>query len=119
MVHDDTQAKTADVLNVLVGLWLIISPFVMGGVLAQMGTQFTVVGLFVGVLSILNYFRPHDTWMSWVNLLAGLWLVVSPFVMGYTSTTLLMYSIVPGIIVLILSFWETRAVEGHSHRTTA
>lgn len=41
---------------------------------------------------------------SWINFLAGIWLILSPFVLGNFSTQAFWNNIIVGAIVLVLSF---------------
>gem|GEM_PF-6713989 len=43
-------------------------------------------------------------WQNWVNLLAGIWLIISPYV-GFTSSAMTANLIITGAIVGILSLW--------------
>lgn len=43
-------------------------------------------------------------WLSWVGFLAGLWLIISPFILNYRGTTSAMNNdVTVGVIVAVLS----------------
>lgn len=43
-------------------------------------------------------------WLNVINILAGIWLIVSPWVLGFTSnTTALWNAVILGIIVLVIA----------------
>ncbi len=43
-------------------------------------------------------------WQQWVNFLAGIWLIISPYV-GFTSTSERTNMVVTGVIVAVLAIW--------------
>lgn len=130
------QAKVASGLDLLAGLWLIISPFVLGySDLGQatktMASQATnnslIVGFTVAVIAAIrlaNAYRFGEyelptMWLSWLSALLGLWLIVSPFVLGFADvtnlTTAYWNTIILGIIVTVLGVWSAltaRALAG-------
>lgn len=43
-------------------------------------------------------------WLNVVNIVAGIWLIISPFVLGFTTNTAAMWNaIILGIIVLVIA----------------
>lgn len=45
-------------------------------------------------------------WQGWVNLILGLWLIVSPWLLGFSSTAGAMWnSVIVGFVVAILAYW--------------
>jgi hypothetical protein len=57
-------------------------------------------------------------WLSGVNLLVGIWLIISPWVLGFSSTTQATWStVIAGIIVAVLG--AIRFFAGFSQGQTA
>src|SRR5438445_7769765 len=79
------SARTASVLNVIAGIWMIISPFIL--VFTNLQTALwnnIIVGVVVLVLAWIRAANPDRLiGLSWLNLVLGLWLIVSPFVLVY------------------------------------
>lgn len=50
-------------------------------------------------------------WRAIVLLLAGLWMIVAPFVLGHANSTALYNDVVVGVIVALLAAWS--AGEGY------
>ena len=79
-----------DWLTLLVGMWLIVSSWVLGiavpgGTTAQAITwNFVLSGVAALALGIaaLASFR---VWKEWADVLLGLWLVASPWILGFLS----------------------------------
>lgn len=47
-------------------------------------------------------------WQHWINFLAGIWLIISPY-LGFSSSALTTNMVVTGIIVGILALWGATA----------
>ncbi len=107
--HDFGQVKTASGLNVLAGIWLIIAPFLLGFTNNTFAMwDGIIVGVIVLILAAIRFASPdRNGWLSWVNLILGLWLIVAPFVLGFSFLTIALWdSVVIGIAVAILAFWS-------------
>lgn len=111
----EQQVTTASGLNILAGLWLIISPFVLG-YSALRGTMWNdiIVGIIVAVVAAVKIFRGRDLpWLSWINVVLGIWLILSPFIFGNASDTRVLYNeIIVGIIVAVLAAWSALGARG-------
>jgi hypothetical protein len=67
------------------GLWLAVSPWVIG--YSQLETA-TANAAFIGLaLALGSHFEVSfdDTSAEWFNMAAGLWLVLAPFLLGYSG----------------------------------
>jgi hypothetical protein len=105
-LNGNESARTASVLTLIAGLWLIISPFWMnylGDPAALWNT--CLVGVVVGLLSLIRACYPaENVSLSWINLLLGLWLIVSPFVLPYHYLEAAVRNdVLSGIIIGVLS----------------
>ncbi len=107
------HARLADGVSILVGLWLIASPFVMG-FSAMTGEMWNnvIFGALIALLGLVRLYMPEQAeWMSWLNAVFGLWLILSPFVLSYPTVVDLWDNIIAGLIVVIAgsrSAMETR-----------
>jgi hypothetical protein len=93
-------------------VWLLISPFVIGfaGLTAAM-TNNVVCGAVVIVLAVTRFAGAYrQAWMSWINCLIGIWVLISPWVLAFTqyrnATT---NNVIIGIVIAILAFWSAAA----------
>jgi hypothetical protein len=70
----------------VLGLWLLVSPFVLGFTdstgLAALNSY--VLGVGVMVFAAIALYRPQ-MWEEWTNLVLGAWLIVAPIVLGFRS----------------------------------
>ncbi len=111
-----TLQKTLNWIIALAGVWMIIASFVLGyGVGAAPFWDALIVGiifLVLGAWAAMTSQVGTDKTLDWLNALVGLWLLISPFVMSYTSLTAPLYNdIIVGIIVIILGAWAALTVE--------
>jgi uncharacterized membrane protein HdeD (DUF308 family) len=76
--------RRASALNVLAGVWLLVSPWVLGTFWAPIaGLNALLVGGAVAILAAIRLRTPNTAILSWTNLLLGVWLFTSPFVFGF------------------------------------
>lgn len=102
-----TQNAGASGLNILLGIWLIIAPFLLGYAHIEAAqTNDVIVGVIVAVIAAIRTFGAfaQPGW-SWVNVLLGVWLIIAPFVLGYSaSTTPLWNDIILGVLIAVLAW---------------
>lgn len=101
------QVTTASGINVLAGIWLIIAPFILGYANSTPTTNDIWLGIIVGILALIRIFsNARSTWLSGINVLAGIWLIIAPFVLSYANNTPRVNDIVLGIIVIAFALWS-------------
>ncbi|RUV66630.1 MAG: hypothetical protein EOR30_29650 [Mesorhizobium sp.] len=96
-------------LRAMIALWVLISPWVL--VHLEMGPpsqsqinggtllNFLVVGVVMMVISIAP-FTVSAAWEGRVNAAIGIWLVASPWILGFQSLILTLNAVVVGILTL-------------------
>ena len=105
------QVQTASGLNFLVGIWLFISAFVVC-VRGPMVTNNVIFGVIVTVLALIRISGAYtQSWLSWLNALAGIWVIISPWaVLGAgalgPSQSIIICNCITGAAVLILGCWS-------------
>jgi hypothetical protein len=106
-----------DAVNVVLGLWLIVSPWVLGYAMETTPAwNAYVLGVIIAVAAIAALVAFH-AWEEWVSVVLGVWLVVSPWILGFAaSATALWNQIVVGVIVAALAFWSAMATHERSAR---
>ncbi|KKQ45891.1 MAG: hypothetical protein US63_C0009G0002 [Candidatus Moranbacteria bacterium GW2011_GWC2_37_8] len=116
----NTQVKTASGINALAGLWLMLSSYFMG--LGFTSNEF-IVGIIVAVVSLVGWYSIEQApWVSWVNGILGVWMLVTPiFVTGMTAAVL-WNSIILGVVILTMAIWAGMSSsstmghgQGHGH----
>lgn len=96
------MTRTSAIILLLAGLWLIIAPFVLNyASLGASSINDIILGIAVAVLALI-LMGARQNWASWLALLAGIWMVIAPFALGYSSIgTVVANDVILGIIVAI------------------
>ncbi|MEK7590316.1 MAG: SPW repeat protein [Patescibacteria group bacterium] len=48
------------------------------------------------------------SWIDWICLIIGIWIVVSPWVLGYSSFTPALWSnVIVGVLIFLIALWRT------------
>jgi hypothetical protein len=107
-----------DIVNLILGLWLIVSPWILSYI-AEPAAAWNghIVGIIVAVAALAALIAFH-IWEEWVNVVLGIWLIVSPFILGYAMLPSALWNqIVIGLVTLILALWT--AATSREHGVTA
>ena|SRR5438105_1939914 len=113
-MDEETWVDTALGINMLLGLWIIFSPFLLGfrGVLPAVWNGVGVgllVAFFSGIRISIGY---NQTIWSWCTACFSLWLIVSPFVLGFANISSATWNdISVGVVMLLLS-WKATSTPG-------
>lgn len=93
------------------GLWAVIAPFLLGyrSTSAALWNDL-IVGIVIIVLAVVSALSENENnvkTINWVTAVGGLWLVLAPFILGYSAIAAALWSdIIVGIVVLVLSVWS-------------
>ena len=101
-----SNAKLCDVANLLLGTILFFSPWLLS-LLAGTPWQTTspTIGLLIALLSMAAL-AAFAVWEEWLNLVAGLCLVLSPWFLGFQNRDAITLHVVIGSIVAALASCE-------------
>ena len=114
-MNNDQQVKTAGWINVIFGIWLIASPFLLGFGGTNLSRNNVVFGIIIAVLSLLEVSMPSESaWAGWLNAVFGMWILISPFVLGFTGMSALWNGIFAGIIIAVLAIWAATSASESS-----
>jgi hypothetical protein len=101
------EVGIASGINVLIGIWLIFSPWLSGYVIQSVGSQWNsaLVGILIMICGALRYSSPHHYLvLSVVNAALGGWCVLSPWIFHYSADTGRSWSsVILGIAVIALA----------------
>lgn len=105
-----TQVRIASGINVLIGLWLIIAPFALAYESSQGYWNDIIVGILIGAFALMRFMGAfRAAWLSWINVLLGIWLIIAPFALGYATARSHWNDVIVGIIVAVLAAWSAFA----------
>lgn len=123
-IDHSRQVKTASGINIVLGIWFLISLWVYGYAAATqaMAWNYIVVGALIAILGALRSAAPHGrTGLSWVNVVLGLWALFSPWIFNYAGDMPRVWNdVIVGIIATGLAIWSGAAtLTEHRHHATA
>ena len=110
MATPNSIKRWQDSVILLLGLWLIVSPWLLGYASdSPQAVNAYVAGLVIALLAAFDLYKTY-AWAVVVNLLAGIWVAVSPWVDAVADRgTLMANNVIVGIAVVILALWELRS----------
>ncbi|TAK48187.1 MAG: hypothetical protein EPO23_08915 [Xanthobacteraceae bacterium] len=110
-----THRAWEDYLSILLGLLMIVSPFMSTGI--NTSTEPTivlnavVVGGLVCIVGLLEL-AWLDRWEEWLGLALGAWMAYAPWALGYTqhSGLTLTHVVLGGLMIILslLEIWQDR-----------
>jgi hypothetical protein len=104
MLQLEKRETLADVINLVLGAWLFLTPWIFGFVpntAASWNAWLSGVAIGVVALAALLAFAE---WEEWINLLLGVWVAVSAWAVGFAvHATATWVHVVTGIIVAVVA----------------
>jgi hypothetical protein len=107
-IQDKVTTFWRDAINLVLGIWLIVSPLALGYT-AQTTPAWNAyaIGIVVAVLSAAALWQ-FQKWEEWLSALLGAWLIVSPWILGYSVGHVETWNqVIVGIVVGVLAFWSS------------
>jgi 4-amino-4-deoxy-L-arabinose transferase-like glycosyltransferase len=104
----------------LAGLWLIVSPFLLGyrSTNGAMSND-VLIGVIVAVLALIMivWARQTASWLPWIAALVGIWEIAAPFLLGYADTAVAAWNgVILGIIILVVNGARGLSLQGVPER---
>ena len=101
------KATWKNIICMLAGLWLWISPFVLQFKLGSDASgDASIVGIFISALAMMAVAVPQ-AWEEWSKVALSVWLLASPWLLGFSHQTVARDNImIIGLIVVVLSLWS-------------
>lgn len=93
--------------GLVLALWLVISPWALA-YQAQSGPAWNavIVGMLIGVSALYSLFRA-SAWADRANVIMGLWMMASPWVLGFAGLPSPMFNAgFVGLAVFALALWR-------------
>jgi hypothetical protein len=119
-MSDLSNAKLCDIGNLILGTVLIILPWAFGFAPGPQSENGLITGVILIAVSIAAL-TAFAVWQEWVNLIVGLWLIVSPWVLNLQSAEAVRIEFTIGIIVAVFAknelWFRSQLNSGSSHQS--
>jgi hypothetical protein len=120
---EDTDIRSLSFINLLLGAWLIVTPFWFGYTSGTAKWNQLIIGIVVMVLAALRLLAPAQKWLSFLTGIAGIWAIIAPFILTYDRAGAYWNEVIVGILVTIVAFYNsglpshtgTRTQHHHTH----
>lgn len=110
------RQRWQDWVNLMVGAWLFLAPFIVFTAAdgAAVWNSY-LFGVLVVVFAFSALIRPQ-AWEEWVNLVIGVWLILAPFLLGFTDEVAMMWNhILVGVIIGADAIWAVLSRPSPAH----
>src|SRR5919205_391969 len=94
-------------LNVIVGVWLFISPWVLGTTRdGATAWNAWIIGAAIFVVALIPLGTSASPPAPWVNVILGVWLFISPWVLRYTDVSNgAVNAWIFGVVTVLVALW--------------
>jgi hypothetical protein len=113
-----SSAKLCDVANLMLGMVLFFSPWLFRLPAGAPCQTASIIGIFIAVSSIAAL-AAFAIWEEWLTLVAGLALIVSPWLLGFQDTQAMTIDALIGTFVVLLAAVEVWFTAEATHRIKA
>jgi len=113
-----SNEKLCDFANLVLGAVLFFSPWIFGFAAGPQSDNAWVSGIVIAGISIAAL-AAFAEWEEWLNLVVGLWALVSPWVLGFQGTTAMTVHVMIGFIVAVVAAVEIWLLHRNPPRLTA
>src|SRR6516225_9617901 len=101
-MDDWSSVRLCDVVNLILGGVLFFSPWLFDLSAGAQWQTASIVGILIAVLSIAAL-AAFAVWEEWFLLVAGIGLIVSPWLLGFQNSDSMIINVVIGVIVAALA----------------
>lgn len=105
-----------DLYNVVLALVLFVAPWLFRLTNGTARVDFWVCSAAVVAISLAAIFA-YANWEEWVNLLVGIWLIASPWVLGFSQARAMHFAIAIGALVVFIAMLELWLEYDKAHPT--
>ena len=93
-------------ITLIGGIWLFISPWVYN--YSDTGHAWNSY-LFGIAITVFSFWALSDRkiWEEWINMVIGIWLFISPWVLGFTEDMNAFWNmLIVSAIIVLMSIWD-------------
>lgn len=99
-----TQIRWMSGLDIVLGIWVLISPWVLNFTTSASKVNSVIFGAAIIIFGLIREAAPRLNWSSWINFMVGIWLVVSPFILQLNGAAAYWNLIIIGSLVAINAY---------------
>lgn len=100
-----------DWVNLILGVWLFISPWILTPVGAIDRWNFWVIGVIIAGLALYALAVPRARLPEWMLLLFGAWMFISPWTLAYSVAPAAAWNAwIAGLLVMLVALWAIFAM---------
>jgi len=99
------RESVLDLYNLLLAAVLLAAPWLFTLTNSTGKMDLWVSGAAIAAISLAAMVA-YASWEEWANLLLGLWLIASPWILGFTHTRTMHFAIGIGIVVAFMAALE-------------
>lgn len=117
--QQERQVTIASGLDVLAGLWLLLSAFVLNAP-NSLAWSNAVAGAAVAILAAIRALGAYtQSWISWVNCILGVYVVFSPWLVSDARIDAAAWNtVITGVLIVVLAAWSALATHNNGPRHT-
>ena len=104
-----------DPINALLGIWLVFSPWAVGYAGDKVAlANALIVGVALVAVAAGAMLVPR-AWEEWTEAVLGLWLVGSPWLLGFAGLATAMHAVIAtGVVIVVLAVWTLATDKDYS-----
>lgn len=98
--------RRQDWVQLLLGAWLFVSLWLLGYTeIRSASANAHLIGAALVVFAIIALYAPK-VWEEWISFVLGLWLIISPWFMGFSqAASATQNAVLVGIASIALALW--------------
>jgi len=113
------RESALDVYTLVAAAVLFAAPWLFGLTNATARLDFWMSALAIVAMSFAAMFA-YANWEEWTNVVVGLWLIASPWALGFAHFRAMHFSVAIGVVVTFMALLELWLVhDGYSTRRTS
>ncbi len=112
-ITDKLSTEWQDTANLVLGAWLVASPWIFAFASQDVPTTNAILVGAIIALAAAGALYAFHAWEEWINVALAAWLIVSPWILGFSTLQIAMLNqVVVGALVGVLAFWSANIEHG-------
>ncbi len=99
----------AAIINIVLGLWLVISPSVLN-MAPTTADNNHIIGPLVITFSVVSLWKINRNVIK-ANIVLGIWLLIALFVLDFSETIVFLLNGICGVLIILLSSIKRRSTQ--------